>query len=67
MERRLLAHFQRHRIQIGEIIPTFSWRQNKPPMNVGGQQMQQQNHQFRPPNQSYPPPSQSTPQFVAPP
>ena len=46
--------------------PNFSWRQNQPPINVGGQQVHQQS-QFRPPTQAYPPIPQSTPQFVAPP
>ncbi|XP_075670134.1 uncharacterized protein LOC142639888 [Castanea sativa] len=46
--------------------PNFSWRQNQPPTNVGGQQVHQQS-QFRPPTQAYPPIPQSPPQFVAPP
>ncbi|XP_075669852.1 uncharacterized protein LOC142639576 [Castanea sativa] len=50
--------------------PNFSWRQNQPPTNVGGQQVHQlvhQQSQFCPPTQAYPPIPQSTPQFVAPP
>ncbi|XP_075658826.1 uncharacterized protein LOC142628663 [Castanea sativa] len=46
--------------------PNFSWRQNQPPTNVGGQQVHQQS-QFRPPTQAYPPIPQSPPQFVVPP
>lgn len=45
--------------------PNFSWKQNQPPMNVGGQQIHQQ-PQFRPPTQSYPPIPQATPQVMAP-
>ena len=46
--------------------PNFSWRQNQPPTNVGGQQVHQQS-QFHPTTQAYPQIPQSTPQFVAPP
>ena len=46
--------------------PTFSWRQNQPPTNVGGQQVHQQS-QVRPPTQAFPPIPQSIPQFMAPP
>ena len=45
--------------------PNFSWRQNRPPTNVGRQQVHQQS-QFHPTTQAYPPIPQSTPQFVAP-
>ena len=44
----------------------FSWRQNQPPINVGGQQVHQQS-QFLSPTQAFPPIPQSTPQFMAPP
>ena len=38
----------------------FSWRQNQPSINVGGQQVHQQS-QFCPPTQANPPIPQSTP------
>ena len=46
--------------------PNFSWRQNQPPTNVGGQQVHQQS-QFRPLTLAFPSIPQSTPQFMAPP
>lgn len=49
--------------------PNFSWRQDQPPTNVGGQSFHQQNQfppGFRPPMQSYPTQSQSNFQSAAP-
>ena len=46
--------------------PNFSWKQNQPLSNQGGQQFNLPNQQFIPPNQVYPPAQQPMFQFVAP-
>lgn len=46
--------------------PNFSWKQNQPLSNQGGQQFNMPNQQFVPPNQVYPPAQQPMSQFVAP-
>ncbi|KAH9803520.1 hypothetical protein KPL71_001801 [Citrus sinensis] len=46
--------------------PNFSWKQNQPLSNQGGQQLNMPNQQFVPPNQVYPPAQQPMSQFVAP-
>ncbi|XP_052297265.1 uncharacterized protein LOC127902397 [Citrus sinensis] len=46
--------------------PNFSWKQNQPLSNQGGQQLNMPNQQFVPPNQVHPPAQQPMSQFVAP-
>ncbi|KAH9722991.1 hypothetical protein KPL70_006933 [Citrus sinensis] len=46
--------------------PNFSWKQNQPLSNQGGQQFNMPNQQFVPHNQVYPPAQQPMSQFVAP-
>ncbi|KAH9723597.1 hypothetical protein KPL70_007175 [Citrus sinensis] len=46
--------------------PNFSWKQNQPLSNQGGQQLNMSNQQFVPPNQLHPPAQQPMSQFVAP-
>ncbi|KAH9705608.1 hypothetical protein KPL70_011947 [Citrus sinensis] len=46
--------------------PNFSWKQNQPLSNLGGQQLNMPNQQFVPPNQVHPPAQQPMSQFVAP-